>query len=146
MKTSKFQIYFNGKKLEEGDFQFWGEVVRNVNSWNRALAKIEWNIFMVSDHLCGLYQPICVVEVEPEIVPFKSTKLTPAEEGEAAARQDAHDLDRDLEDALIPKYAIQVLANPLLVKIAKGELDMKKLARSELASRGRDIDGRWRKK
>lgn len=65
--------------------------------------------------------------------------LTPAEEGEAAARQDAC----DLEDALIPKYAVQVLATPLLVKFAKGEIDMKRLARSELTNRGLDIDGKW---
>lgn len=138
---SKFQIYFNGKRLEEGNFPFQGKTVSDVNSWDRAVDKVDWNLFLISDTLRAMDQPICVVKVEPKIIP--SIKLSPAEEGEAAARQDARDLDDALDDALVPKYAIQVLANPLLVKIAKGEVDMKRLAQSELASRGRDLEGKW---
>ena len=65
--------------------------------------------------------------------------LSPAEEGEATARQENY----DLEDALIPKYAVQVLSTPLLVKFAKGEINMERMARSELANRGLDVDGKW---
>jgi len=70
---------------------------------------------------------------------LKDRDLSPAEEGEAAARQDGY----DLEDALIPVYAVQVLATPLLVKFAKGEIDMEKLARAELKNRGLDLKGKW---
>lgn len=72
-------------------------------------------------------------------MPKKTKRLTPAEEGERSARQDAY----DIEEALVPNYAIQPLATPLLCKFAKGELDMKKLARDELANRGLNIDGKW---
>lgn len=69
---------------------------------------------------------------------------SPAEEGEKAARQEAYDIEEDqIEDALVPKYAIQPLRTALIVKFAKGELDMKKLAREELRSRGLNINGTW---
>ena len=70
---------------------------------------------------------------------LKDRGLSPADEGEAAARQENY----DLEDALVPKYAVAVLATPLLVKFAKGEIDMKKLALAELANRGLDLEGKW---
>ena len=71
---------------------------------------------------------------------LKDRGLSPAEEGEAAARQENY----DLEDALIPTYAVQVLSTPLLVKFAKGEINMEKLARMELKNRGLDIEGKWK--
>jgi len=49
----------------------------------------------------------------------------------------------ELFDEQIPKYAIQPLSTRVLVKIAKGEINTKKLARDELASRGLDINGNW---
>ncbi len=75
-------------------------------------------------------------ETKEERMP-KTKRLTPAEEGKMAARQDEY----EIEDALVPKYAIQPLATAVLVKFAKGEIDMKKLAREELESRGLDING-----
>jgi len=50
---------------------------------------------------------------------------------------------KEIQDDLVPKYAIQPLQTALLVKFAKGELDMKKLAREELRSRGLNLDGQW---
>lgn len=64
---------------------------------------------------------------------LKDRGLSPAEEGEATARR----------DALIPVYTVQVFSTPLLCKLAKGEIDMERLARGELANRGLDIDGNW---
>lgn len=76
----------------------------------------------------------------------EKNRLTPAELGEVAARQDAYDLEeeiRELHDEDIPKYAIQPFTTALLIKIARGDVNMKKLAREELANRGLDLTGTW---
>jgi len=50
---------------------------------------------------------------------------------------------QELRDEDIPKYAIQPFTTALLVKIARGDVDMKKLAEDELADRGLDLSGKW---
>lgn len=77
----------------------------------------------------------------------EKTGLTPAELGERAARQDAYDLEEkigELRDEDVPQYAIQPFTTALLMKIARGDIDMKKLAREELENRGLDPKtGAW---
>jgi len=47
----------------------------------------------------------------------------------------------EIDDALVPKYAIQPLRTAVLVRFARGEIDVKELARKELESRGLDENG-----
>ncbi len=49
----------------------------------------------------------------------------------------------DLPDELNPQYMFQTTAIKLLSQIAKGEIDAVDLAKRELASQGRDINGVW---
>ena len=48
-----------------------------------------------------------------------------------------------IKDELNPIFIFGMTHNELLVKIASGELDMKDLAKRELAARGFDARGKW---
>ena len=50
---------------------------------------------------------------------------------------------RELRDEDIPIYAIQPFTTAMLVKIVRGDVDMRKLAKKELANRGLDLNGKW---
>jgi hypothetical protein len=48
-----------------------------------------------------------------------------------------------LSDELNPRFIFSLTHTELLVKAVKGEIDLLKLARTELANRGLDKNGRW---
>ena len=50
---------------------------------------------------------------------------------------------KEINDEGIIKYALQPLSVPVLVKIAKAEVDMHQLAKKELTQRGLDLNGEW---
>ena len=70
----------------------------------------------------------------------KTKRLTPAEEGEAAARRDAY---VPKSDELNPKFLFQQTHADLLISAANGVLDLVEIAKAELASRGLDLAGNW---
>lgn len=70
----------------------------------------------------------------------KSTKLSPAEEGEAAARRDAFVPG---EDDLNPTFLFQGTHIDLLLQCANGEFNLRKMARDEVANRGLNLKGEW---
>ncbi len=68
----------------------------------------------------------------------KTGTLTPADQGIAAAirdNQNAHDEEN-------PDFLLRGVWTSLLVKIAKGEVDVQELAKKELAGRGLNCNGR----
>lgn len=70
----------------------------------------------------------------------KTKRLTPAEEGERTARQDAYE---PKSDELNPKYLFQTIHVGLLIRCAGGDFDLVQMAKDELANRGLDLNGNW---
>ena len=48
-----------------------------------------------------------------------------------------------MTDATNPAYMLQMIDAALLCKIVAGEIDVRELARRELAQRGLDTAGKW---
>jgi len=70
----------------------------------------------------------------------KSNKLSPAEEGERSARQNAYE---PKSDELNPKFLFQGTHTGLLIRCAGGDFDLVQMAKDELANRGLDLNGQW---
>lgn len=71
---------------------------------------------------------------------LKDRGLSPAEEGEAAARRDAHE---PKPDDLNPIYLFSGTHIELLLRCANKEFDLLKMARAEIANRGLNLKGEW---
>ena len=71
---------------------------------------------------------------------LKDRGLSPAEEGEATARQDALE---PKSDEVNPDYLFQCTHVDLLLRCANHEFNLLKMAREELARRGLNMKGEW---
>ena len=50
----------------------------------------------------------------------------------------------EIPDELNPDLMLNTIASELLIKIAKGEIDIQKLVRKQLSDRGTDDQRNWR--
>lgn len=48
-----------------------------------------------------------------------------------------------IPDELNPEFMLDLIASELLIKVAKGEIDIQKLVREQLSSRGIDDQRNW---
>ena len=71
---------------------------------------------------------------------IKFKKLSPAEEGEAAARRDALE---PKSDEVNPIFLFSGTHTELLLRCANHEFNLLQMARSELANRGLNLKGEW---
>jgi len=70
----------------------------------------------------------------------KSKVMTPAEQGELAARRENYE---PKSDELNPQFLFQLIHTELLVRCAGGDFDLLQMAKDELALRGLDFNGKW---
>lgn len=69
-----------------------------------------------------------------------SKKLTPAEAGGRAARRDSYE---PKSDEVNPDFLFQCTHTELLLRCARGEFDLREMAKKELANRGLNLQGQW---